>query len=81
MITEIFLTIWPNLEVYQDIVGLTDIVQLRVKLPTDVDLVVDDETVLAVTSLVSSPQLEVQDPEQERLVRGQTDLPGTASRH
>ena len=79
MITEIFLTIWSNLEVYQDIVGLADIVQLRVKLPADVDLVVDDETILALTSLVSSPQLEVQDPEQERLVRGQTDPPGTAS--
>ena len=41
-----FLMIWSYFELYQDIVAAADVLQLRVKLPTDLHLVVDDETVL-----------------------------------
>ena len=38
--------IWSYFELYQDIVAAADVLQLRVKFPTDLHLVVDDETVL-----------------------------------
>ena len=46
IITEMFLMIWSYFELYQDIVAAADVLQLRVKFPTDLHLVVDDETVL-----------------------------------